>query len=58
MEPREISKELLTLGVKEIEREEKRGICVAFEAKSEPDKQIPCGLMLYDRESGDFRRRM
>ena len=53
MEPREISKELLTLGVKEIEREEKRGICVAFEAKSEPDKQIPCGLMLYDRESGD-----
>ena len=53
MGPKEFSKELLTLGVNEIEKEEKRGICVAFEAQSDPDKQIPCGIILYNRENGE-----
>ena len=53
MRPNEAGNDLLTLGVKTINKEEKKGIHVAFEAKTGLNEQIPCGVLLYDKESGE-----
>jgi len=57
MRPNEVCEDLLTLGVKKIEREEKKGIHVAFETKAGLNAQIPCGVLIYDRQSGECLRR-
>ncbi len=47
----------LTLGVKKIKQEEKTGIHVAFQPKAGLDRSLDCGVLLYDRESGECLRR-
>ena len=47
----------LTLGVKMIHKEERKGIHVAFELKNSAATDSECGILLYDRETGELIKR-
>ncbi len=57
MQTNEAVKVPLTLGVKKVNQEEKQGIHVAFEVRPEAIHESECGILLYDRESGELLKR-